>query len=56
MDARKHVELCLNFIRTEMAKCSGSELETLEVFADYIGSEVQGWEDRMQELKRDDEE
>lgn len=49
-------DLALSQLRTTMAKASGDELAVPEAFIDQIGSEVDGWEDRVQEIKRDLEE
>lgn len=46
---------CLDFIRKQLSKTVGSELEALQLFADYIGSEVDGMEMRIEELKREAE-
>ncbi len=48
---KKSTKKCLNYIRDNMAKTPGTETEVLRAFIEEIGSEVDGWEMRLQELK-----
>lgn len=55
MKLDKAIEQAINDLRATMAKADGDEQTVLERFVDYIGSEVQGWEDRILEIEQDDE-
>lgn len=55
MKAEELAKAALANIRRLMAQSSESEAVTLDVFIDFVGSEVDGWEDRKRELQEDEE-
>ena len=44
------VEETLNYIRKAVSSASGTEEEVLGAFGDAIGSEIDGWDMRLQEI------
>lgn len=53
MDPKEAAQKALEGIRDWMDKSNWSELTTLRVFSDLIGSEVDCWEARIEELESD---
>ncbi len=51
----EHANTALDFVRAELAKTSGSELEVYRVFKDVFEDEVYGWDMRIQELQAESE-
>ena len=49
------IKQALNALRATIAIADGTEQEVYAAFADHVGSEVDGWEMRLQELREEDD-